>query len=209
MNVALPLIRYDAMLYAIAECHRVDEVKDLRDKAMALALYARQAKNTEAERKASDIRLRAERRTGELLKELGRAQGKRTDVATSPNHAEKSPYAEALERTGISTQSASRYQELANVPAPVFEEALRDPERKPTTTAIINAARDPVPKMADDCLWIWGRARDFERDAYADKDPAALLSGMTETMRADMRRIVPSIVKFYAAFAEAMTNEPA
>ena len=32
-----------------------------------------QARNTDAERKACEVRLRAERRTGELLKELARA----------------------------------------------------------------------------------------------------------------------------------------
>ena len=62
------LALYDRMCTAIAECHRVDEVKDLRDKAMALEIYAKQAKNTDAERRACEIRLRAERRTGELLK---------------------------------------------------------------------------------------------------------------------------------------------
>jgi len=42
-------------------------------KAMALELYAKQARNTGAERKASEVGLRAERRVGELLKELARA----------------------------------------------------------------------------------------------------------------------------------------
>lgn len=40
---------------------------------MALELYAKQARNTGAERKASEVGLRAERRVGELLKELARA----------------------------------------------------------------------------------------------------------------------------------------
>lgn len=201
------LVRYDAMIHAITECHRVDEVKDLRDKAMALEMYARQAKNKDAERKASDVRLRAERRTGELLKELARDQGgdRRSEARSMSNDATlKSPYAAALDSAGLTRQTAHRYQALADVPKPVFDEALRDPERKPTTTRILAEARDPVPKMADDALWLWGRARDFERDRYANKDPATLLAGMTETMLADMRRILPSITDFYAALAEAL-----
>lgn len=79
------IIIYDAMCTAIADCHRIDEVKDLRDKAMALELYAKQAKNFEAERKASEIRLRAERRTGELLLAL-----KREDQEKNAVIAEKS-----------------------------------------------------------------------------------------------------------------------
>lgn len=34
---------YDRMCSAIAECHRVDEVKDMHDKALAMELYALQA----------------------------------------------------------------------------------------------------------------------------------------------------------------------
>jgi len=207
------LIRYDAMCTAIAECHRVDEVKDMHDKAMALELYARQSKNTEAERCASEVRLRAERRAGELLKELARGTGG-GDVKLHPSSratSEPSAYASALESTGLSRQTANRYQALANVPQPVFEDALRDPVRKPTTTRILNEARDPTPKLDEAALWIWGRARDFEREGFGDKDPATLLAGMTDTMRDDMLRIVPLMADFFNLFAKELegTHEPA
>jgi hypothetical protein len=58
------LVRYDAMCRAIDAAYEVDEAKAIRDQAIALEVYARQASNTEAERKASKIRLRAERKAG-------------------------------------------------------------------------------------------------------------------------------------------------
>lgn len=211
---------YDRMCSAIAECHRVDEVKDLRDKAMALEMYAKQAKNTDAERRACEIRLRAEARTGELLKALARApESKGGDLrsaskAATPIHP--SPYAETLARTGISRQTAHRYEALANVPKDVFEAALRDPV-KPTTTGVlakaeatkaVQQARDPAPQMPPDSLWLWGRLRDLEREGYFDKEPGALLAPMTETMRADVLRILPLALDFFNALHEA-SHEPA
>jgi hypothetical protein len=199
------LVRYDAMCYAIAECHRVDEVKELRDKAYALEMYAKQVKNTDAERKACEVRLRAEIRTGELLKELARVTPPERNLAGAnqfevcPRRGEipPSPYAQALADNGISTQAASRYQALADVPRDVIEQAFRDPEVKPSTRRLIEEARDPQPKMPSDSLWLWARCRDLERDGYFGRDCRALLAPMTETMRADMVRLVPFVIEFF------------
>ena len=38
----------------------VDEVKEIHDRMRAIEIYAKQAMNTDAERKATDIRIRAE-----------------------------------------------------------------------------------------------------------------------------------------------------
>jgi hypothetical protein len=75
MSEATQLVRYDAMCSAITAAYSVDEVKDIRDKARAIEVYARQAKNVEAERQACEIRLRAERKAAQLKREEGFAKG--------------------------------------------------------------------------------------------------------------------------------------
>ena len=69
------LVLYNRMISAISHCSKVDEVKDIRDKALALEHYARQATNVDAERQAINVRVRAERRAGELLKGLQKGKG--------------------------------------------------------------------------------------------------------------------------------------
>lgn len=182
------LVRYDEMCHAIAECYAVDEVKDLHDKALALEIYAKQAMNLEAERQACEVRLRAERRAGELLKEKQRTPGARTDKP-SPTVGRGSEYAQALDGAGITKQTASRWQQLADVPEAQFEDALRAPE-KPSTNGILRRQKGEQP-MDPAALWLWGRLRDFERDAFLSRDPDEVVGRMTETMQADVRRIAP------------------
>ena len=64
------MARYEAMCRAISECHKIDEAKDIRDKAVALEHYYKVARNTEAEWKVAEIRVRAERRIGQFLNEI-------------------------------------------------------------------------------------------------------------------------------------------
>lgn len=75
------LVRYDEMCRAVAEARRVDEVKDIRDRALALQHYARQSKNEELERQCAEIRLRATRRMPQLYDAQEKAKGTRGDLA--------------------------------------------------------------------------------------------------------------------------------
>ncbi len=70
------LIRYEAARAALAAAHRVDEVKTIRDKAQAMAAYAKQARDTQMVQWATEIKVRAERRCGELLRDTA-ARGER------------------------------------------------------------------------------------------------------------------------------------
>jgi len=216
MSETLGLIRYDAMCRAIVECELLDEVLDIHDKAHALKIYAQQARNLDAERQACNIRLRAERRSGELLAELARATpseaGQASGVArgnVSNDAIRSSPYADALSRTGLTRQTANRYERLAAVPAPIFEAALADPEAMPSTARVLRMVRDPAPELDKDALWLWGTLRDFERMKIFDRIPVDLLRGMTPTMQADITRLAPMVSAWLFVLAHGENYESA
>lgn len=190
------LVRYDAMCRAIDAAYEVDEVKEIRDKALAFETYARQAKNTEAERRACEIRLRAERKAGELLREMEKAKGARGNPGGrgAPVVRSHGETAQTLSNLGISKTQSSRWQQLAAIPEDVFEAALAAPE-KPTTNGLIRRAPKQEP-MNPKALWLWGRLRDFERDGILSESPTSLLSEMTEAMQADVRRMVPLVIEW-------------
>lgn len=118
----------------------------------------------------------------------------------------QSPFAEALRSTGISRQTAHRYQALANVPDAVFEDALAGPT-KPTTSGVlaraaVSEARSPKPQVSDDALWLWGRLRDFENLGLLDGDSKLLCSDMTDAMRADVMRLAPIVAEALARLVQ-------
>ncbi|MGF6877389.1 hypothetical protein [Paraburkholderia sp. MM5477-R1] len=114
--------RYVAMCTAIAECAAIDEVKDLRDKAVALEVYAKQAQNFDAERQAQEVRVRAERRAGELLKAMTKARGGQPYQATGQSTG---PVGQTLADHGITKNQSSQWQQLADVPQAqrIFDDA--------------------------------------------------------------------------------------
>jgi len=66
--VSQPLITIDAALQALASATTPDELITLANQATALQVYARRAKlGMFAQNRCAEIRLRAERKLGELL----------------------------------------------------------------------------------------------------------------------------------------------
>jgi len=206
VKASLGLVRYDAMCNAIAVCHDVDEVKEIRAKARALEVYAKQALNTDAERKCGQIRLRAERRAGELLKEM-KQNGQRQKAGDNAGAHRGSPRrssngATTLRDLGLTCDQSSKWQQLADIPEKEFETELAKPGPKPTTEGMV-AGRKPraaEPQIDVNALQAWGRIKDFERCELLDQAPKTLLKAMTDPMRDDIVRIVPPLIRWLQKF---------
>jgi transcriptional regulator with XRE-family HTH domain len=190
-----PLVRYDAMCVAIEAAYKVDEVKPIRDEAIALETYARQAHNVEAERQACEIRLRAERKAGELSAKLEKSAGGRPSK-TPPMMGRVSTKAEQLKAAGVTPKQAEQWEKLAAIPEREFKQALADKTTMPTTNGIIRASAPAKPRVHPDALWLWGRLRDFERDGLLDKTTADVLETMTPEMLDDTHKLAPRVAKW-------------
>lgn len=209
------LVRYDAMCTAIAAAYEVDEVKHIHDKALALEIYARQSRNVEAERQACEIRLRAERRAGQLLRDREMAKGSaQQGVGRRGSEAMPSQRASALSDLGISHTQSSRWQKLADVPEEEFEATFARPD-KPSTTGIITAHQtksqppivsvrvEPARAAVDPrALWLWGRLLDFEREGILGSDPESLFDTMLPHMREASRELLPQVISWLERISE-------
>ncbi|MDX9707332.1 MAG: hypothetical protein RBT86_07115 [Azospira sp.] len=129
------LVKYDAARLALAEALAVDEVQKIRNQAEAMRVYARQAEDKSLEVDAAEIRLRAERRLGELIAAqkatVGLNQGARV-AGAKPGANDGSSAVVAHDRrptlaeAGISKDLSSRAQKIAAVPDDEFEAAVDD-----------------------------------------------------------------------------------
>jgi hypothetical protein len=131
---ALPAT-YSVAKAALAECVLIDECKDWADKAQALAVYARQAKDKTLERDAKRIRARAVRRCGQLIQATAAkagpsAKGKRKNSRGAHTISRR----RAAQDAGLSKQQQDQAVNVARIPEDQFEEQVEsdDPPAVPT-----------------------------------------------------------------------------
>ena len=170
------------------------------------------------ERQACEIRLRAERRAGQLLAEMEKAKGARergTERGTTRSHDVTASAGQTLDDLGVSKRQSSDWQKLAKLPDEEFEEAVR--AERPSTSGIIAAgAPRSEPKknaVSAPALWFWGRLLDIERDNLLDLDPNDLVVEMLPHMQATTRDIAicqsrkPTIAR--ASLTSSVRSRPA
>ena len=120
----------------------VDEVKDIHDRSIRLKVYARQAKNSDLEADAIEIRLRAERRVGELMaaqrETVGLAPaGRPKEIGTRTDPIIRPP---TLAEAGIDKHLAKRARTLARLDDKTFETTVSD-ARDAVQRAVRNVVR--------------------------------------------------------------------
>jgi hypothetical protein len=141
-------VAYEAAAKAISECERIDECKSWSDRAAALASYARQAKDDTLRVMAVRIQARAERRCGELLKQIPSATG----AHLKQEGALPLSRTAAAEAAGLSEHRRKTALRMASVPAEDFEQHVES-SAPPTVTKLAEQGKqsrvlEPAPAPA-------------------------------------------------------------
>ena len=141
-------VTYEAAQNALAECSRVDECKGWSDRAAALASYARQAKDNTLHNLALRIQARAQRRMGELLKQVPRGDSDGANLVQHRRAGAVPPVTrtQIARDAGLSERQRKTALRIASVPEPDFTAAIDSP-KPPTVTALaaMGTSSRPVP----------------------------------------------------------------
>lgn len=127
-------VNYEAARQALAACVLIDECKEWKDRAAAIASYAEQKRDRTLLDKATRIRARATRRLGELL-EIERPRGTK------------------LKDLGITSSERSQARAVASVSPKRFESHV---ERTPPTpvSRLAQMGRAPIDFDASAPIWV-------------------------------------------------------
>jgi N6-adenosine-specific RNA methylase IME4 len=121
------LVLYTRAQQALAEARTIDEVKDIRDKAVALQVYAKQAMNPQMIRDATEIRWRAERKAGQMLRDM-RDRGERRGPGR-PKKENPDDTSVILKTIGVSEKQSSRWQRLSELADEEYQRRLAEAQR--------------------------------------------------------------------------------
>lgn len=151
---------YENALVALKQCDKVDEAKEWSNRAEAVASYARQAQDKELEILALKIRARAIRRCGELLGQIEKAQGARTDLGPAPDLG--LTRSQTAREAGLSKRQQSTAMRVAKIPEDEFE--LEMEKERPETITVLAGMKSEMPKEFADATPIMGRISDLNEN---------------------------------------------
>lgn len=173
----MELIKYEAACRAVEAARTIDEVKEITNRAEAARAYAKQAKNRGLELNALEIRVRAERRLGEILLQL------REDGAFGQGRG-GSPV--KLEDLGVDRNISGGAQRLAKLPAARFsEEMTKWRDTAETSTRVeVPLQRFRIPSIVGDRQ---RAATKLGRNQIDEADPLDRFKAMDGRRVADWR----------------------
>jgi hypothetical protein len=149
------LVYFEEARTALARATRVEEVKGVRDKAEALRHYFRQAgESLVMQNQCAEIKIRAERRAGELLAERPTHVGGRP--AENPSHDARGFASSKLADLGINYSQSSRWQTLANLPEETVERYIAETNARGdelTSAGLLRLAKLGVHFSSESAEW--------------------------------------------------------
>jgi N6-adenosine-specific RNA methylase IME4 len=145
------LVHFDKARQELAIANTIDEVKEIRDRALAYRAYVKQiGESLEMQNMIAEIKIRAERKVGELLKEQGRGQGERDKkIETSDNVGLKPK----LEEIGISYHQSADWQKIADIPEETFERHIvktKEANEELTTASMLRLSEKQIRQERDE-----------------------------------------------------------
>jgi hypothetical protein len=172
------LFHLSAARQAVEKAKTVQDLKGIRDKAEAVRAYAKQAGESLAiQNECAEVKLRAERKAGELLHEMERHRsGRRGKWSHDETVSEPNPprlndkyrglYCPppTLEELGVDKNESSRWQQEASIPEPAFVKFISE----------MNAAKEEITQAALLRMAASSKAKKKTRPPADESDEACL-----------------------------------
>lgn len=134
------LVSLDGAERMLAEASTLDEIMDVRARAEAMRRFAAARLGREQTNYAAEIKLRAERKAGEVLHDMDKNPG------GNPSHDVRG-LVPTLADLGITYMQSSRWQQVAVIDEAIFERYIAEVKASPdgdlTTVGLIAEARTP------------------------------------------------------------------
>lgn len=216
------LARLEQARTSLAEVTAIPAAKTIRDQAEALRYAAKQAEaSLEVQNLCAELKLRAERRIGELLQVTVEHGGDRRSSSSS-HHTN-------LKDLGITGDQSSRWQRIASVPEPDFERHIEDTKSvggELTTAGVLRLASARAQRDEETSERMWAAVGDPDGKIEAARlrlafstsakhvssmlilDPTAIAEAMDERDRELARRLIRHADAWFDRLEAAMDGRP-
>lgn len=147
----------------LAQAKTLDDILNIRDFAEAARVYAQAAKlGLENQNEAAEVKIRAERKAGEMLARMPKNEGERGQFTGSNImlHPEEVP--PTLADLGIERMQSSRWQTIASLPEDLFEEHIQEVKaegKELTSAGLVRVAKFESASNKIDAPKITGKYR--------------------------------------------------